>query len=153
MLIVAFLFAVSINFDKIAMLNSDPFFGMALTVLAIGMAFVLIAAYYCSSIQTLSSQKPPENGKRAPLSGFSSFPQRKYLALTILIGAFVAIEAASINVAYTLQIVPYVIAIKRLSIIFVVLYGTLVFSEQETGKRLMGAALMVAGAIIIVLFA
>jgi uncharacterized membrane protein len=153
MLIVAFLFAVSINFDKIAMLNSDPFFGMALTVLAIGMAFVLIAAYYRSSIQTLSSQKPPENGKRAPLSGFPSFPQRKYLALTILIGAFVAIEAASINVAYTLQIVPYVIALKRLSIIFVVLYGTLVFSEQETGKRLMGAALMVSGAIIIVLFA
>jgi drug/metabolite transporter (DMT)-like permease len=153
MLIVAFLFAVSINFDKIAMLNSDPFFGMALTVLAIGMAFVLIATYYRSSIQTLSSQKPPENEKRAPLSGFPTFPQRKYLALTILIGAFVAIEAASINVAYTLQIVPYVIAIKRLSIIFVVLYGTLVFSEQETGKRLMGAALMVSGAIIIVLFA
>jgi drug/metabolite transporter (DMT)-like permease len=153
MLIVAFLFAVSINFDKIAMLNSDPFFGMALTVLAIGMAFVLLAACYRSSVRTLSSQKPPENGNQAPLSGFPSFPQRKYLALTILIGAFVAIEAASINIAYTLQIVPYVIAIKRLSIIFVVLYGTLVFSEQETAKRLMGAALMVAGAIIIVLFA
>ena len=45
MLIVAFLFAVSINFDKIAMLNSDPFFGMALTVLAIGVAFVLMSAY------------------------------------------------------------------------------------------------------------
>jgi len=35
----------------------------------------------------------------------------------------------------------------------VVLYGTLVFSEHEIGKRLTGAALMVAGAIIIVLFA
>ncbi len=45
MLIVAFLFAVSINFDKIAMLNSDPFFGMALTVLAIGGTFILLAAY------------------------------------------------------------------------------------------------------------
>jgi len=153
MLIVAFLFAVSINFDKIALINSDPFFGMALTVLAIGMAFVLMAAYSLNSLRNISLQKPAENGDQASKSGSPAFPYRKYLPLAILIGAFVAIEAGSINVAYTLQIVPYVIAIKRLSIIFVVLYGTLVFSEHEIGKRLMGAALMVAGAIIIVLFA
>ena len=153
MLIVAFLFAVSINFDKIALINSDPFFGMALTVLAIGVAFVLMAAYSLNSLRNISLQKPAKNGDQASISGSPAFPYRKYLPLAILIGAFVAIEAGSINVAYTLQIVPYVIAIKRLSIIFVVLYGTLVFSEHEIGKRLMGAALMVAGAIIIVLFA
>ena len=153
MLIVAFLFAVSINFDKIAMLNSDPFFGMALTVLAIGVAFVLMAAYSLISHQYLSLQKPVDCAYPGPVSRSPAFPQRKYLPLAILIGAFVAIEAASINVAYTLQIVPYVIAIKRLSIIFVVLYGTFVFSEDETVKRLMGAALMVTGAIVIVLFA
>jgi len=153
MLIVAFLFAVSINFDKIALINSDPFFGMALTVFAIGVAFVLMAAYSLNSLRNISLQKPAKNGDQASKSGSPAFPYRKYLPLAILIGAFVAIEAGSINVAYTLQIVPYVIAIKRLSIIFVVLYGTLVFSEHEIGKRLMGAALMVAGAIIIVLFA
>ena len=153
MLIVAFLFAVSINFDKIALINSDPFFGMALTVLAIGMAFVLMAAYSLNSVRNISLQRPAKNRDLALKSGSLAFPYRKNLALAVLIGAFVAIEAASINVAYTLQIVPYVIAIKRLSIIFVVLYGTLVFSEDETVKRLMGAALMVAGAIIIVLFA
>ena len=147
MLIVAFLFAVSINFDKIALNNSDPFFGIALTVLAIGVAFVLMAAYSLNSLRNISLQKPAKDGDQAPKSGFPAFPYRKYLPLAILIGAFVAIEAGSINVAYTLQIVPYVIAIKRLSIIFVVLYGTLVFSEHEIGKRLMGAALMVAGAI------
>jgi drug/metabolite transporter (DMT)-like permease len=152
MLIVAFLFAVSINFDKIAMLNSDPFFGMALTVLAIGSAFILMAAFSCCSVHPLSSQRTAEKGYRAPRSGFPEFLHRNYFALTVLIGAFVAIEAASINVAYTMQIVPYVIAIKRLSIIFVVIYGTLIFSEDETVKRLMGAAMMVAGAVIIVLF-
>jgi drug/metabolite transporter (DMT)-like permease len=152
MLIVAFLFAVSINFDKIAMLNSDPFFGMALTVLAIGVAFVLMAAYTLILSGPYLRKMPAGKGFRAS-AVFPAFPLRKYLPLTILIGLFVAIEAASVNVAYTLQIVPYVIAIKRLSIIFVVLYGTLVFSEHETGKRLMGAALMVAGAVIIVLCA
>jgi drug/metabolite transporter (DMT)-like permease len=153
MLIVAFLFAVSINFDKIAMLNSDPFFGMALTVLAIGVAFVLMAAYSLLSSRNLSLPEPVDCAYPEPVSRSPAFPQRKYLALAILIGAFVSIEAASINVAYTLQIVPYVIAIIRLSIIFVVLYGTLVFSEDETVKRLMGTALMVTGAIVIVLFA
>jgi drug/metabolite transporter (DMT)-like permease len=152
MLIVAFLFAVSINFDKIAMLNSDPFSGMALTVLAIGVAFVLMAAYSLI-IRRNMVQKQDDRHYPAPVSGFPAFPQGKYLVLASLIGIFVAVEAASINVAYTLQIVPYVIAIKRLSIIFVVLYGTLVFSERETVKRLTGAALMVAGAVIIVLYA
>ena len=153
MLIVAFLFAVSINFDKIAMLNSDPFFGMALTVLAIGGTFILLAAYSLILSGPYLHKRSAVNGSGAPGSVSPVFPPGKYLPLTILIGLFVAIEAASVNVAYTLQIVPYVIAIKRLSIIFVVLYGTLVFSENETGKRLTGAALMVAGAIIIVLFA
>ena len=43
MLLVAFLFAVSINFDKIALLNSDPFFGMALTV--IGYRYCISSAF------------------------------------------------------------------------------------------------------------
>ena len=150
MLIVAFLFAVSINFDKIAMLNSDPFFGMALTVLAIGGTFMLMAAFTFVLTGPYLFKRPAGNGYRASVT---QFPLRKYLPLTLLIGLFVAIEAASINVAYTLQIVPYVIAIKRLSIIFVVLYGTLVCYEDETGKRLAGAALMVAGAVVIIIFA
>ena len=44
MLIVAFLFAASINYDKIAMLNSDPVFGMAFTLLIISGAFAVIVA-------------------------------------------------------------------------------------------------------------
>jgi hypothetical protein len=135
------------------MLNSDPFFGMALTVLAIGVAFVLMSAYPLISGRNISLQKRTDNAGPAPVSGYFAFQYRKYLALAILIGVFVAIEASSINIAYTLQIVPYVIAIKRLSIIFVVLYGTMVFSEHEIGKRLTGAALMVTGALIILLFA
>jgi drug/metabolite transporter (DMT)-like permease len=151
MLIVAFLFAISINFDKIAMLNSDPFFGMALTVMSIGMGFLLISAYSHQFRKnrdrevTVQTRTPPEPSPGAP-------SLKQFTGLPLLVSLFVAIEAASVNVAYTLQIVPYVIAIKRLSIIFMVLYGTIVFSEGELGKRVMGAALMVAGAVIILLF-
>lgn len=152
MLIVALLFAVSINYDKIALLNSDPFFGMALTVLSIGVSFVLISAYSRISVQGKSFKKPAE--RKEPVSVPESRKSRlkKYLIISFIIGAFVATEAASVNLAYTLQIVPYVIAIKRLSIIFVVIYGTMVFSEHEISKRLAGAVLMVTGAIIIMMF-
>lgn len=154
MLIVAFLFAISINFDKIAMLNSDPFFGMALTVMSIGIAFLVISAYSHlvsrKRYADLSAHTMTPAGLQGPPT--RAFPLEQFTGLSLLIGLFVAIEAASVNVAYTLQIVPYVIAIKRLSIIFMVLYGTIVFSEGEPGKRVMGATLMVAGAIIILLF-
>jgi len=152
MLIVAFLFAVSINFDKIALLNSDPFFGMALTVMSIGIAFLLISAY-SHTVNTRQNRDQPEVSRVKAGQPDRAVPKKKFIILALLIGLFVAIEAASINVAYTLQIVPYVIAIKRLSIIFMVLYGTIVLSEGDLGKRVTGAIIMVAGAIIILLFA
>ncbi|MDO9324510.1 MAG: EamA family transporter [Methanoregula sp.] len=152
MLIVAFLFAISINFDKIVLLNSDPFFGMALTILLIGIALLTVSGYsrYASrSVSSDPSVARPDNAQ----TGVIPLSRRKFAGLCLLIGLCIAIEAASINVAYSLQIVPYVIAIKRMSIIFMVLYGTLVFSEEGIQKRIFGAALMVAGAILILLFA
>ena len=153
MLIVAFLFAISINFDKIVLINSDPVFGMALTVTLIGWSFLFISAYSIFSRWKALLCQPPDNS--APVTGMTACPLwgPSYIVPALLIGMFVAIEAASINIAYTLQIVPYVIAIKRLSIIFMVLYGTIIFSENEIKKRLSGAALMVAGAVIILLLA
>ena len=155
MLLVAFLFAVSINFDKIALLNSDPFFGMALTVLSIGIAFLLISAYYLTVRCYQNTDLPPNPLKKSELqeTPAGSVPQKQFVILTLLVGLFVAIEAASINVAYTLQIVPYVIAIKRLSIIFMVLYGTIVLAEGDITKRVTGAVIMVFGAMIILFFA
>jgi drug/metabolite transporter (DMT)-like permease len=155
MLLVAFLFAVSINFDKIALLNSDPFFGMALTVLSIGIAFLLLSAYSLAVRRYFNTDLPPGPLKKSEHQEEQawSVPHKQFVILTLLIGLFVAIEAASINVAYTLQIVPYVIAIKRLSIIFMVLYGTIVLSEGDITKRVTGATIMVLGAMIILLFA
>ena len=155
MLLVAFLFAVSINFDKIALLNSDPFFGMALTVMSIGIAFLLISAYFIMVRRHQHMDLPANPLKKEGRQEIPTraVPRKQFAILALLIGLFVAIEAASINVAYTLQIVPYVIAIKRLSIIFMVLYGTIVLSEGDITKRVMGATIMVAGAMIILLFA
>jgi drug/metabolite transporter (DMT)-like permease len=143
MLIVAFLYAASINYDKISMLNSDPVFGMVFTLLIISGGFILIAVIS-------GKNRAPYTIGREPLPAFSLIP---YLIPASLIGFFATIESVSINLAYTLQIAPYVIAIKRLSIIFMVLYGTIVCAENEIRTRLLGSILMVSGAVIILLFA
>jgi drug/metabolite transporter (DMT)-like permease len=152
MLIVAFLFAASINYDKIAMLNSDPVFGMAFTLLIISGAFAVIVVFCQRSAG--NSQVSPKGCDPAP--GYllkKTIHLRPYLVPAVLIGIFASAECVAINVAYTLQIAPYVIAIKRLSIIFMVLYGTVVCAEDEIRTRLLGSVLMVGGAVIILLFA
>jgi drug/metabolite transporter (DMT)-like permease len=152
MLIVAFLFAISINYDKIAMLSSDPVFGMAFTLLIISSAFALISVF----TGKIAGKYPVKGALSSTIPGrvpAPAFSLQPYLVPAFLAGFFVAAECVSINIAYTLQIAPYVIAIKRLSIIFMVLYGTIVCSENELRTRFMGAALMVGGAVIILLFA
>ncbi len=152
MLIVALLFAASINYDKIAMLNSDPVFGMAFTLLIISAAFaVIVTVSYKSRVQVFR----PVSGDADPSDLFQkrAVSLRPYLLPAVLTALFVSAECVSINIAYTLQIAPYVIAIKRLGIIFMVLYGTIVCAENEVRARLLGSVLMVGGAVIILLFA
>jgi hypothetical protein len=152
MLVVAFLFAASINYDKIAMLNSDPVFGMAFTLLIVSTAFTFSTFFSgttTSDNPARDSTTPDYNKGTAPPRAFSP---SQYLIPAFLIGLFAAVECVSINIAYTLQIAPYVIAIKRLSIIFMVLYGTLLCAEGELRARFAGAVMMVGGAVIILLF-
>lgn len=153
MLIVAFLFAASVNYDKIAMLNSDPVFGMAFTLLIIAGAFAVIIVFSArsegSNLPFATTRDPvPATSQKKPAVSL-----RHYLIPAILAGVFVTAECISINIAYMLQIAPYVIAIKRLGIIVMVLYGTIICAEDEIRARLLGSLLMVGGAVIILLFA
>lgn len=152
MLIVAFLFAASINYDKIAMLSSDPIFGMAFTLLIISGAFFAIIAL----ARFVPGRFPLCRNWHQPVPGTCQktlVPVPGYLVPSALAGIFVAVECVSINIAYTLQIAPYVIAIKRLAILFMVLYGTLLCAEDEIRTRVLGSALMVGGAVILLLWA
>jgi len=153
MLIVAFLFAASINYDKIAMLSSDPVFGMSGTLLIISAAFA--AMVFSSPRPAACSSRHPAGRDPVPPPYLPepAVPLRSYLVPAILTGIFASAECVSINYAYTLQIAPYVIAIKRFSIIFMVLYGTIICAEHEIRNRLAGSLLMVGGAVIILLFA
>ncbi|SES90893.1 Uncharacterized membrane protein [Methanococcoides vulcani] len=132
MLIVAFLFSISSNFDKLVVLNSDIFFGTSIVCLLISVTFLVI-----------SLCKRPSNIK---IAYFNDLP------VFILIGIVIALIAVSINIALSMQIVPYVISVKRLNALFSVAYGILIFKETNVRRKGFGAAIMTLGAIIIFSF-
>ncbi len=69
----------------------------------------------------------------------------------IIAGLAYAMMILSHMFAVQLGKVAYVIALKRLSGLFSVVFGKLLFDEEEIRERMLGAAIMVLGAIIIAL--
>ncbi|MFH1133273.1 MAG: DMT family transporter [Nanoarchaeota archaeon] len=124
MLGVALIYSVLANVDKIVVLNSDVFFGSSLTLFLIGL-FFLILGRKSLTLPTLKAG--------------------------VLLGGVLAAMMIAVNLAYSLQIVPYVIAIKRTAILFSVIYGGVLFKEGKFGLRLAGAAVMLAGVLVILL--
>ncbi|MCX6693307.1 MAG: DMT family transporter [Methanomicrobiales archaeon] len=133
MLLVAFLFSISVNYDKIIVMESDPTFGPAVVLLSLGLILIL-----SHSVMV----------RYGPGMGGSSLPP---LPVTVVLGVFLAVEAFAVNYAYTLTLASYVIAIKRQSIVFAVLAGGLLLGEENLKRRLTGSAIMVVGAVMMVL--
>jgi drug/metabolite transporter (DMT)-like permease len=151
MLVVAFLYAVAINFDKMVVLNSDPYFGSGFVILLLGLSFAILAALErYGLLPALLRSTALAEGSKLPRENSASY--RYLMGAGILTGVLITIEAVTINTAYLIQIVPYVIALKRMSIILVVAYGTIVFREKEIVRRFAGAGMMVLGAVLILAF-
>jgi len=150
MLVVSFLYAISLGFDKMIVLNSDTIFGSGVVFLLLGSAF--------SAIHCLKRWRGrlPEHGvenNSSQLGGIRIFSgSRGLLIAGIIIGVLLTLEAMVINAAYLVQIVPYVSAIKRTSILITVLYGTMVIREEEVFRRVAGAVLMLCGVVLILFF-
>lgn len=69
-----------------------------------------------------------------------------------IIGVILALVTITINIAYTMQIASYVISLKRLSILFSVFYGGLIFKEKHILKKGLAALIMLTGAVMVILF-
>ena len=127
MVFVAILYSVSTTFDKIIVQNSDPFFATGATLVVLGMIFLVVHKRIEPRYQMT----------------------RTSALLVIGISISIAIAAVSICIAYTTTLVAYAIPIKRLSVLFSVIAGGLVFHEPAFGWRLAGAGFMAFGAILI----
>jgi len=128
MMITAFLYAFTSNFDKMAILNSNPFTFLVTTRIAASVIFLILIL------------KKSKVGIRGIKINFN------YLSI---IGFFSAISLLTQMLAINMAIVPYVISLKRTSGFFGVIFGFLAFREKNFVPKIIGSVLMVAGVILI----
>jgi drug/metabolite transporter (DMT)-like permease len=130
MLIAAFLLSITSSIDKIGVLSSSPLFWAVSVHLFTSISLAPIIIREFSHHLKLTSVD---------------------LRLLFAVGFFSALAIVTQYIAITSLLVPYVIAIKRTSTIMSVLFGYVIFKEKGIEERLIGAAIMVLGVILITL--
>lgn len=128
MLMVALIWSVAANMDKIGVMATTPFFWAVCvqSFISLGLTIVLL----CS---------------RSVLRGKT----RGNLAMLLLIGFVTGAGFICQMTAIKLGLVPYVIAVKRTSIIMGVLIGGLYFLEKDLKTRAAAVAVMLVGVFLI----
>ncbi|MFQ5861718.1 MAG: EamA family transporter [Candidatus Brocadiales bacterium] len=131
MIAVAFIYSITSNLGKIAILHSSPIFFAVFypTLLALALFPLLML-------------KPGGGLKKV----FSS------PVLFASIGVLNVLMFITHNLAIRLIEVPYMISVKRTSLIFGVLYGWILFREINVGERLLGSIVMLIGVGLITVF-
>ncbi len=130
MLIVALIWSVSANYDKVALKESS---------IIQFVVFINIFVFSGITIFALAKKKlTKETIKSDPVN-------------LIFIGAFTALAYFFHMNALSLTLVAYVIAIKRMSGPLTVLFGHIFLKEDNIKERLLGSLIMLAGVFLIVL--
>lgn len=123
--------ALSIVYDKKAVIESDPITFSLLAYVAIGIVTAIIAHFE-------SVSKPPSLSSKPPLIKF------------LKIGFFHFMASVSFNAMFFFTLVPYVSALRRCVIIFEVLFAYYLLHQRFNIKqRLLAAAGIFAGLILI----
>lgn len=130
MLAVALIFSITATTAKVAIEASTPLTSMA--TLHSGSALVLTVVMLARRTITVETL-------------------RRHWRGALLIGLLVALAETCLAYAISLTLAVYAVSIKRLSILIGALLGFVVFKEKNLGPRLLGAAVMVAGLVLIAL--
>lgn len=128
MLLVAFIWSFTANLDKIGVTNSSPAFWL--------FSFFLVMSLGLTPVVLLRSHRPLRQ-------------LRGNVQALVLVGLFGSLALVLQMWAITLTLAAYVVSIKRMSVVFGVLFGYFVFGEKGLNRRLVCAALMVAGVALI----
>ncbi|MGD9851874.1 MAG: EamA family transporter [Nitrospirales bacterium] len=129
MLFVAFIYSFTSNFDKMGVQHSSPLLWSLSITTFMAIGFLLLLRY-------------------VPWAEHSP-PQGRALMVLLLIGVFQGLVLLVQNHALLSGPVPSVIALKRTSILFAVIWGILFLRESHSRERLAGAMLMIIGIAIL----
>ena len=129
--LVAFIYSISTNYDKLGAQYSDAIFSAATgsLFLAILNGIYLLFKY-----------------RKAPMA--DDFKFSNFLILLPL-GLILALTQIIHNSALLYGLVSYTIAVKRIGILFGVVWGWLFFKEKDIAKKFIGAGVAVSGVILI----
>ena len=131
MIIVAFIFSIGVCLGKIAIQHSSTEFFCVVYILLLSLFLFIIVSFKCKHFLSKSISRP------VPF---------------IFIGMLIAIMIITHLKAISLIEVSYMVSVKRLSILFGVLYGVMFFKETNIKERFLGATVMVSGIILISIF-
>ncbi len=137
MLAIALLWSVSSNYDKLGTQASSPAFWCFSMNLAVGLALIPWVWWRAG----LSNQAVTRS------EHFSAHKQLWFRSLPALLLIGLLGSLAYVAQTYALQSgpAPYVVALKRCSILFSVVFGGLFFQETQWRTRFAGATVMLAG--------
>jgi drug/metabolite transporter (DMT)-like permease len=130
MLIVAFLYSFAAVIGKMGILHSSPMF-FSVSFFSV---FNILMILFLLSIRKIR------------LKTFSQEPLKG-----ALVGCFLFVHILLHGFAVSMITAAYMISVKRLSVLFGVIYGWILFKEKNIMIRLSGALFMVAGAILIII--
>lgn len=126
MVIVAFIYSLTSILGKQLVRHSDPFY------FSVHYAVAMSVALAPAGLRTL---RPAVH--------------RPLLPLILLSALFFSLMILFHMLAIQIALVAYMIALKRLSGTFGVIYGRVFFGERAFGTRLLGSLMMVAGGVLI----
>ncbi|HKL37912.1 MAG TPA: EamA family transporter [Bacteroidales bacterium] len=132
MLLVAFIWSITANLDKIGIQNSSVFFWPVAVNTFITIGFIPVVLIR-------------SKGKTRQIT--------TNLRTLVPIGLFHGLMIVFQMVAVSMTLVAYVISIKRTSAVISVVLGSLVFKEAGLRERLTGSIIMIAGVLLITLMA
>ncbi len=131
MLLVAFLWSITANIDKVGIQNSSPFFWVISISIFLFVAMIPLVLWKASH---------------------QASHLRTHLKTLFPVGFFTALTLIFQMHAIQITLVAYVIAVKRTSALMVVVFGALLFKEKGLGGRLFAVIIMLAGVALISLF-
>jgi drug/metabolite transporter (DMT)-like permease len=130
MLIVSFIFSLSSVIGKMAIMHSSPLFFQTSFFVVLTLVMALVFSLF----------------RKIHLGSFLKHPLKGGL-----VGLLMAVHIFCHGLAISMTKAAYMMSIKRLSIVFGVIYGGVVFKEENIRTRLAGALLMFSGAALILL--
>ncbi len=131
MIAVALLYSITSSLGKMAIEHSSPVFFGATYFITLNIAYIPIGLYM---------------GRNDMLAFIR---ERKYISL-LLPGLCYGLMVIAHMEAMNLTKVAYMISVKRTSLLMGVLYGYVLFREENIRGRLLGAILMFAGFVLVV---